>query len=254
MENRGWVKIYRTILDNPTVCRDSDYLAVWMYLLLNAAHDNYDMEFKGERITLQPGQLITGRKSISAHFNIDESKVQRILKKLEIEQQIEQQTSTKNRLITLLNWNIYQDSEQQIEQQVNNNCTTSEQQMNTNKNVKNANNVNKQTKTTAAKHKFGEFAHVLLKQTESDKLTTELGQETFDKCIKKLDEYIEQKGTKYKNHNLVIHSWVIKAVEEDDIKSKKPNTTKPSTNKFNNFSQRDYDFDELEKSLIGNNG
>ena len=50
-----------------------------------------------------------------------ESKVKRILKSFENEHQIEQQTANKNRLITVVNWDKYQSSEQQFEQQVNNN-------------------------------------------------------------------------------------------------------------------------------------
>ena len=67
--------------------------------------------------------------------------MQRILKTFEIEQQIEQQTSSKGRLISIVNWNLYQSDEQQQEQRVNNGWTTNEQPMNTNKNVKNVNNV-----------------------------------------------------------------------------------------------------------------
>lgn len=139
---QGWVKLHRKILDNPIICKDSEYFSVWCYLMLNATHAEYDVEFKNERITLKSGQLITGRKSISEKFNISDSKVQRILKKLEIEQQIEQQTSTKNRLISIVNWDQYQKSEQQEEQPVNNERTTSEQQVNTNKNVKKDKKVN----------------------------------------------------------------------------------------------------------------
>ncbi|MDK8182079.1 hypothetical protein [Paenibacillus sp. UMB4589-SE434] len=136
----GWIKLHRKTLENPVVCKDSDYIAVWMYLLLNATHKEHQTLFAGEKITLQPGQLITGRKTISEKFNIDESKVQRILKSFENEQQIEQQTSNKNRLISIVSWPDYQDCEQQDEHQVNNNCTTTEQQVNTNKNVKNLKN------------------------------------------------------------------------------------------------------------------
>ena len=92
---QGWISLHRKILDNPIVCKDSDYFSVWCYLLLNATHDEYDVEFKGKRISLRPGQLITGRQTIAKQFTLTESKVQRILKKLEIEQQIEQQTSNK---------------------------------------------------------------------------------------------------------------------------------------------------------------
>lgn len=140
----GWIKSYRRTLENPIVCKDSDYLAVWMYLLWNATYKPIEKMFGGKKITLVPGQLITGRKSISEKFNIHESKVQRILKMFENEQQIEQQTSNLNRLISIVNWEEYQDNEQQIEQPLNNKRTTTEQQMNTNKNIKN----NKEYKKT----------------------------------------------------------------------------------------------------------
>lgn len=136
----GYIKLHRKILDNPVVCKDAEYYAVWNYLLLNATHTEYDAIFKGGRITLKPGQLITGRKAIAEKFNISESKVQRVLKTFENEQQIEQQTTNKNRLITIINWKDYQSGEQQNEQLLNNNRTTSEQQLNTNKNVKNVKN------------------------------------------------------------------------------------------------------------------
>lgn len=132
----GWIKLHRKMLDNPVVCKDSDHLAVWIYLLLNATHDNYPALFKGKKITLKPGQLIAGRKNISMKLYISESKVQRILNLLKIEHQIEQQTSNQNRLITIVNWDEYQNYEQQIEQPVNNERTTDEQRVNTNKNVK----------------------------------------------------------------------------------------------------------------------
>lgn len=139
---QGYIKLYRKILENPVVTKDSDFFAIWTYLLLNASHNHYEVVFEGSKITLNPGQLITGRKSIATFFtNISESKVQRVLKTLENERQIEQQTTPRNRLITIVNWIEYQQSEQQNEQQVNNKRTTNEQQVNTTKNVKNVKNV-----------------------------------------------------------------------------------------------------------------
>jgi Zn-finger nucleic acid-binding protein len=119
----GWIKLHRKTLDNPVVCKDSDYFIVWCYLLLNATHKEINVLFKGIKITLRPGQLLTGRKSISSKLNISESKIQRILKSFEIEHQIEQQTSNQNRLISILSWNDYQVIEHQTEQQVNNERT-----------------------------------------------------------------------------------------------------------------------------------
>lgn len=136
-DTNGWVRFYRKMLDNPIICKDSDHFYLWAYLLLNATHKEIPVLFNGKKTMLQPGQLITGRKVISENTGISESKVQRILKLFKSEQQIEQLTNRHNRLITILAWNEYQQSEQQNEQVVNNQRTTSEQPVNTNKNVKN---------------------------------------------------------------------------------------------------------------------
>jgi hypothetical protein len=68
------------------------------------------------------------------------------------------------------------------------------------------------------KHKYGEFKHVSLTDDEKERLLSDIGQDIFDKCITKLDEYIEMKGYKANNHNLCIRKWVIKAVNEDMAK------------------------------------
>lgn len=120
MENNGYIKFFRKTFDNPVICKDADHLATWLYLLANATYKDYDVIFDNKRITLKAGQLITGRKKIAEKLRIDENKVQRILKLFENEQQIEQQTSRRNRLISIVNWNKYQENEQQNEQQVNN--------------------------------------------------------------------------------------------------------------------------------------
>lgn len=123
----GFIKLYRKVLENPVVCKDGDHLAVWIYLLLDATHSERYALFGGKKILLKPGETVTDRKTISRALNVSESKIQRILNLFKSEQQIEQQTSTRNRLITVINWQDYQSSEQQIERQVNINRTTSEQ-------------------------------------------------------------------------------------------------------------------------------
>ena len=62
------------MLDNPIICKDSDYVSVWIYLLLSATHKEYDVTFEGKRITLRKGQLITGRKSIADNLRFQKVK------------------------------------------------------------------------------------------------------------------------------------------------------------------------------------
>lgn len=141
----GWICLYRKILDNPIICKDSDYFAVWCYLLLSATHKDINVIFGGNKITLKEGQLITGRKVISEKFKISESKVKRILIDLESDQQIDRQRSNKNSLITILNWNKYQNTDQQNIQQMTSKWPASDQQVTTNNNeinIYNKNNIN----------------------------------------------------------------------------------------------------------------
>lgn len=78
---------------------------------------------------LEAGQLVTGRKKLSAETGIGQSKIERILKTFEKCGQIEQQTNSRNRIITILSWEKYQISEQQT----NSPRTAREQPANTNK-------------------------------------------------------------------------------------------------------------------------
>ena len=132
----GWISVYRKIQENAWY-KDSEYVHVWLHLLLNANHTDKKLWINGKEILLKRGQLLTSRKSISEKTGVTQSKIYRILKRYENEQQIEQQKTNKYTIITILNYNEYQKSEQQIEQQMNNKWTTNEQQMNTNNNVNN---------------------------------------------------------------------------------------------------------------------
>lgn len=76
-------------------------------------------------------------------------------------------------------------------------------------------------KTKEPKHKYGEYSHVLLTDTDRKKLIDQYGEKMMEDAITFLDEYIEMKGYKTKNHYLAIRKWVIDAVNEQNAKRKK---------------------------------
>ena len=136
----GWIKLHRKILENPVICKDCETFAIWIYLLVNATHKEIPAIFKGKKITLKEGELITGTISISKKLKINKDKVQRTLKCFELDEQINQQTSNQNRLISILNWHKYQEVDKQIDKQMINKCETTDKQLITNKNIKNIRN------------------------------------------------------------------------------------------------------------------
>lgn len=258
MNAEGWIKLHRKLLDNPVTMKDTDHLAVWIYLLLNASHNGHPALFKGEKIMLKPGQLITGRKSIALALHIDESKVERILKSLKSEQQIEQQTSSKNRLISITNWEFYQQSEQQIEQQVNNKRTTSEQQVNTNKNIKNDKNERRDicqnildlfNKICCS---FGGVKNITKSRAEtiSDSLKT-YSVDDFKKVFEKAERSDFLKGNNNRNWSASF-DWLIKEDNMAKVLEGKYNRQNKQSNKFCDFPQRQYDFSNDKELIIKN--
>lgn len=133
-KNEGWISLHRKILENP-FCKDPHAFSLWVNLLLRANHSDTKVMVGNKLIPVKRGQFLTGRKSLSIQTGINESKIQRLLNLFEREQQIEQQTFTKYRLISIVNYTHYQNP--------NSKRTANEQQTNTDNND---NNVNKNIK------------------------------------------------------------------------------------------------------------
>lgn len=126
----GWIKLHRALSDH-WLASNPDSLSVWVHLLMLANHAETKRQINGSVLTVLPGQIITSRRSLSEKTGVQESKVERILRRLESEQQITQRGLSKFRVISIVNWAEYQSIEQQNEQQVNSRRTASEQQVNT---------------------------------------------------------------------------------------------------------------------------
>ena len=136
----GWIKIHRKLIDAPWFSK-SEYVHLWLYLLLKANHKDQEVFIGNEKVLVKRGQLLTSRNKLSEIVHVQENKIYRILKCFENEHQIEQHKTRKYTVISIVNYDTYQKSEQDNEQQMNNKRTTDEQQMNTNNNDKNDNNI-----------------------------------------------------------------------------------------------------------------
>jgi len=131
--NNGWIKLHRKLLENP-IASKPNYIALWVTLLLKANHKPNKFIWNGETQIINEGQILTGRKELALKTGIPEGSIDRLLNFLENEHQIEQQKTTKFRIITILKWSEYQTKDIKT----NNRRTTNEQQANTNNNDNNA--------------------------------------------------------------------------------------------------------------------
>jgi len=82
-----------------------------------------------------------------------------------------------------------------------------------NTSVNNINNIKKEVK-----HKYGEYQHVLLKDSEYEKLNNDIP--NLSEWIRKVDEYCQMNNKTYSDYNLVIRNWSRK--EFDNKKKRNP--------------------------------
>ena len=131
----GWIKLHRKLIDKGYY-KKSQYVHLWVHLLLKANHKPNEFMWNKELIIIKEGQLLTGRKELSKETGISQTTIERILNLLENEHQIEQQKTTKFRVITIINYKEYQTTDTKTD----NKRTTNGQQTDTNKNNKKDNN------------------------------------------------------------------------------------------------------------------
>jgi len=131
----GWIKLHRKLLDNP-IAQKPAYAWLWTTLLLLANHKENKFMWNEKIIIIKNGQLITGREELSKKSGIPPTTIERILQTLENGHQIEQQKTTKFRLITIVKWKEYQS----MDSKTDNKRTTNGQQTDTIKNDKNDKN------------------------------------------------------------------------------------------------------------------
>ena len=176
-------------------------------LLTMANHTGKEWEWKGERYAAQPGQFITSLDSIAHKCGkgITVQNVRTALKRFEKYEFLTNESTNKNRLITIVNWGIYQDSEEEPNKQTNKQLTSNQQatnkQLTTNKNVKN----NKNEKNDNKKIKYADF--VSMSEEEYSKLVNQFGEAGAKDRIDNLNLYKGSKGAKYKSDYLTILNW-----------------------------------------------
>lgn len=138
----GWVKLHRALL-NWRWASSANHLAVFIQLLLRA---NYKpSEWRAEII--KPGQLLTGRIQLSDWTGLSESQIRTVLRDLEMTGEITRRKTNQYSIITIVNWDSYQEDSQPLRQPVASGSPAASQPIATSKK---ANKANKEKKSESA--------------------------------------------------------------------------------------------------------
>lgn len=221
---KGYIKLHRQIQDCEIWVNSEPYdvRSAWVDLLMLANHRDKETIFDYKPLTIKRGQYLTSVRKLAERWGWSKNRVLKYLRLLENLQMIERDSNNQRTLLTIVNYEIYQCSQDTDED------TGEDTPMDTPKDtvvdtgmpqLKNDKNNKNEKNGKNGKNIYGEYKNVRLTEEERDRLFNEYGETETLEAIKYLDEYIQMKGSKYKDHNLVLRKWVFEAVEREKKKN-----------------------------------
>ena len=212
----GYIKIHRKLLEWGWY-NNGAVKAVFLHLLLTA---NFRPTVYHGR-TIERGQAVFGFQSMADKLGITFQQARTAVDKLKKSGEITVWTNRQFSVATIVNYDAYQDDEQQTDnkritndQQTINKRLTLDQQTDNNI-IRKKEGKKERNKEKIIKEKFGVFKNVLLTQEEYEKLKSQFPD--YSDRIDRLSEYLASSGKQYKSHYATILGWARK----DKQKAKK---------------------------------
>jgi len=197
----GYLKLWRELYLKPIWTDSTPEQKVILVTLLGMANfSDREWEWQGKSFKAQKGQFVTSLNSIvkNAGKGITVMKVRTSLDRFEKYGFLTSETTNKNRLITIANWELYQSDNKNItskltgtQQAVNKQLTTKEEGKEVKKDKKDIYIVSQ---------------HLFMAKEEYDKLVSQYGKTAVDNKVEYSRNYAKLKN--YKSLYLTINNWL----------------------------------------------
>ncbi|SYZ78517.1 conserved phage C-terminal domain-containing protein [Trichococcus shcherbakoviae] len=189
----GWIKLYRELGDKPIWLEStSDQRSVLMALLMMVNYEPNKWEWQGKQYECMPGQVITSLPKIAERSGkgVSIQNVRTALKRFEKLGFLTDESTNKNRLITIVNWAIYQGSDDEPNRQTNKQLTGNQQ---------------------AANRQLTAIKNIRTKEGKNKEVKDIVEQEPDPIPYREIIDYLNQKAGKSFKHSAVGNKKVIKA-------------------------------------------
>lgn len=189
----GWIKLYRELGDKPIWLEStSDQRSVLMALLMMVNYEPNKWEWQGKQYECMPGQVITSLPKIAERSGkgVSIQNVRTALKRFEKLGFLTDESTNKNRLITIVNWAIYQGSDDEPNRQTNKQLTGNQQ---------------------AANRQLTAIKNIRTKEGKNKEVKDIVEQEPEPIPYREIIDYLNQKAGKSFKHSAAGNKKVIKA-------------------------------------------
>ena len=200
----GWIKLYRELGDKPIWLEStSDQRSVLMALLMMVNYEPNKWEWQGKQYECMPGQVITSLPKIAERSGkgVSIQNVRTALKRFEKLGFLTDESTNKNRLITIVNWAIYQGSDDEPNRQTNKQLTGNQQ----------AANRQLTGNQQAANRQLTAIKNIRTKEGKNKELKDIVEQEPDPIPYREIIDYLNQKAGKSFKHSAAGNKKVIKA-------------------------------------------
>lgn len=236
MARPGYLKLWRGIAEKPIWKQSTpEHKTILIQLLIMADFNGNEWEYKGETYTTKPGQFVTSLKNIAEECGkgISVQNVRSALARFERLGFITNESTKMNRLITIINWGVYQSNEEKSNKDSNNvtNSEVTKNQQRTNKEIttkeevkklrskegKNINHLHHQDDVSDEDFKkivdYYQHAIGMLNATDYNYLSQDV--DKFGKGIvcKAIQEAGKNSAQKYKYINSILIDWANNGVK-----------------------------------------
>lgn len=141
--DKGWITLHRKLLDKPIWFESTpEQKVILITLLLMANHKEREWEWMGKPYKAKPGQFVTSLESIRQKCGkgISLQNIRTAIKRFEKYEFLTNEVTKVNRLITIVNWEFYQDKNSELTKKLTVNQQSVNNQLTTNNNDKQCNN------------------------------------------------------------------------------------------------------------------
>lgn len=112
---KGYIKLYRKIKENKYWLEPRRFskAEAWIDLLLRAGFKDKELVLGDLDISLKAGAFVTSQIKLAEAWNWNRETVNKYLKRLKNDKQIDYKTSNKFTIITIINWDSYQNPDKE---------------------------------------------------------------------------------------------------------------------------------------------
>ncbi|QIH78133.1 DnaD domain protein [Macrococcoides canis] len=270
MSNKGWISLHRSVTDHWLFDEDRKFskFEAWIDLLLMVNHTDKKMMLGNELITIKRGQKVTSIRKLCERWNWSNNKVKNFLNVLEADGMLTVKSDSKKTLVTVVNYDIYQNEDIEKRHQSDTKATQKHHesdakafQKHTNNNVNNVNNENNVVVEPTPKNDFAEVIQLYQSDIQATPPLTVINKlsDDFDLFGKDIMLYAIKKSAlagnrDYRFIDYLTKDWrkqqlkTLEAVEQYEDKRNQPKRS--YNNQQNTKKVEEYTFVEIDEKNL----